>query len=402
MKKRILFVESNPLLLENYASMLADEPDRWDVAGATDANQALELLENSPFDIVAANMRLRGVAGTELMTTVKSRFPQASRIIISDYTGQEEFARSLDTTHQFLATPFDARTLKSLLSRIGALDAYLQDPELRKLLGKVGTLPSLPSPYVQIMKELAAEEPSMTAIGEIVAKDPGLTAKLLQIVNSAVVGLSQTVSSPLDAVEYLGTGTVRSLALSAPIFSCFNPGGIQGLSIQQLWDHAIRTAGLAQAIMRLENADSAEAEDAYTAGMLHDVGKVLLANALSSDFQRAIALARQRPMPLHQAELETFGATHAAVAACLLGLWGLPAPIVEAVAFHHSPERSDTRAVSPLTAVHAANVLDHELFPASAGGQPSELATEYLTAIGAGKRLDAWRAEALKLSRAEA
>jgi HD-like signal output (HDOD) protein len=150
--------------------------------------------------------------------------------------------------------------------------------------------------------------------------------------------------------------------------------------------------------MQLEHSAPADAEDANIAGMLHDIGKLILAEALPRRFQQACDLANQLEMPLHAAELEVFGATHAGVGAYLFGLWGLPASIVEAIAFHHEPVRNNLRAFSPLTAVHVANVLEHELNPAQEPGRPPELDAAYLASLDLEHRLDKWRAEAMRLS----
>jgi HD-like signal output (HDOD) protein/ActR/RegA family two-component response regulator len=398
MKKRILFVEDNAILLQMYAMMLDGEREHWEVATAADAQQALKLMELSPFDVVVSDMRMPGMDGIELIGEVRKRYPRSSRIILSGLSDQEEVARCLGETHQFLAKPFNVKALKATLARLGGLDAYLKDDKLRVLIGQLGALPSFPSLYLEIMKELNAAEPSIESIANIIAKDPSMTAKMLQIVNSAAVGLARKVGSPFEAVEFLGSTTVRSLVLSAHIFSCFEQTNLKGFSINQLWEHAMRSGALARTIMRLEHAEAADAEDAYVAGMLHDIGKLMLANSLPDQFQQALALAAHRGIPSHEAEFEVFGATHAGVAAYLLGLWGLPASIVEAVAFHHTPGKSDMRAFGPLTAVHAANVLDYESSKIDPCGRPVELDMDYLAAAGVQNRLEAWRAEAAKLA----
>ena len=191
---------------------------------------------------------------------------------------------------------------------------------------------------------------------------------------------------------------MRALVLSAHIFSCFEHSNLKGLSIDRLWDHAIGTGMIARMILRLEKAEATDAEDAYTAGMLHDLGKLMLANSLPKQFQRAITVAAERKMPLHEVELEIFGATHAGVAAYLLGLWGLPASIVEAVAFHHTPALSDMRSLGPLAAVHVANALEHEL-KSNTGRRPGALDFDYLSTVGVLNRLAVWRAEAAPLLR---
>jgi putative nucleotidyltransferase with HDIG domain len=400
MKKRILFVEDNPILLQMYTTMLEEERDRWEVVTTHDGPQALQMMELAPFDVVVSDITVPGMEGAEFIHAVRTRHPRSSRLILSGVHDQETVARSLNSTHQFLAKPFDVNVFKATLARICGLDTYLKDGKLKALVGQLGTLPSFPSLYLEIMEELGSPDFSIESIAAIIAKDPAMTAKMLQIVNSAAVGLSRKVSSPFEAVEFLGSNTVRSLVLSAHIFSSFERTTLKGFSINGLWSHAMGTGMLAYMIMRLERAAGTDAEDAYVAGMLHDIGKLMLADSLPEPFQRALALGAERKISLHEAELEVFGTTHAGVAAYLLGLWGLPASIVEAVAFHHTPHKSDLRTFGPLTAVHVADVLDHEL-KAEPTERPAKLDADYLAALGVQERLDTWHAEAEKLVSAQ-
>jgi HD-like signal output (HDOD) protein/ActR/RegA family two-component response regulator len=396
MKKRILFVEDDPLLLDMYVMMLSGDGELWDMATASSGQQALDLMKQSPFDVVVSDMSMPGMNGIELLLEVRKRYPCSSRIILSGLQDQEEVARCLGATHQFLPKPFNVKALKAALARVGGLDAYLNDRKIQALVGQLGTFPSFPSLYIEIMQELDSESCSTSSLATIVAKDPGMTAKMLQIVNSAAVGLGHNVSSPFEAIQFLGISTIRSLVLSTHIFSCFDRARLKGFSMDQLWAHSFRTGTLARRILQLEQKDSSEAEEAYTAGMLHDAGKLMLANSLPEQFQQALALAAEQNIRFDDAELEVFGASHAGAAAYLLGLWGLPAPIVEAVAFHHTPGLSDLRDCGPLAAVHVANVLEQELSKSTPRGGKSEMDEHYLASIGVQDRVDKWRAEAAK------
>ncbi len=394
MKKRVLFVEDEPLLLQMYASMLDDEPDRWEVLTAANAEHALQVMEAFRFDVIVSDLVMPGMDGAGLMNEVRKRYPRASRIMLSVLSDREKVARCLNATHQFITKPFDVKVLKATLARVCALDAHLQDPKLQALAGRLGTLPSFPSLYAEIMNELASPNSSIESISSIIAKDPAMTAKMLQIVNSAAIALAHKVSNPFEAVEYLGLGTVSSLVLSAHIFSCFQRTDLKGLSVNRLWDHAMKTSLIARRITALEWGGPIDGDEAFTAGMLHDVGKLILADNLPEEYQRVLNLAVERKIPLNIAEQEILGATHAGVAAYLLGLWGLPATVVDAVAFHHIPKHSEARAFGPLTAVHAANVFEQELCETAPLGRLPELDEEYLTMVGVQNRLKAWRAEA--------
>jgi HD-like signal output (HDOD) protein len=246
--------------------------------------------------------------------------------------------------------------------------------------------------YLDIIREIESPNSSIQGIAEIVAKDPGITAKILQVVNSAAFGLPEKVNDPVEAVQQLGMSTVRSLALSAQVFSSFKSGRLKNFSADALWSHLMRCGDLARTIMRREGVKFAESEDAYTAGMLHDIGKLMLADSLPDDFAKALKLAEIEKIPLQQAELEIFSATHTGLAAYLFGLWGLPVSIVEAVAFHHEPGKSDLKKFSALTAVHVANALSDE-------SEAANLNMDYLTEIGVASRLDDWREIAAELER---
>ncbi|MFO1475134.1 MAG: response regulator [Verrucomicrobiota bacterium] len=393
MKKRILFVEDDPVLLEMYLMMVESGGKQWEVFTAESGREALEKLKTTPVNVVVSDMHMRGMTGIELLMQVRDQYPRASRIILSGVKDQQEIARSLGCTHQFLAKPFNVNELLATLARVGNLDVYLNDPKLQALVGQVRSLPSFPSLYMDIMQELASENSSLESIAGIMARDPGMTAKILQIVNSAAIGLTQKINTAFEAVQFLGLGTVRSLVLSAHIFSCFEDNRLKGFSIPKLWSHSVRVASVARRILQLEQATAAEAEEAYTAGMLHDSGKLMLAASLPEQFQQALNLSAERQIPLHQAELEIYGATHAGAAGYLLGLWGLPAPVVEAVAFHHFPAQSGSSLFGPLGAVHVADVLEKELNAEKTSAPDAA----YLASAGKAGRLDAWREEAGRL-----
>lgn len=391
MKKRILFVEDNPLLRQMYLMMMEGECDAWEAQAAADAGEALRLMERAPFEVVVSDMRMPGMDGVELMGVVRQLYPQSSRIILSGLSDQAEIARSLDSTHQFLAKPFDVKILKATLRRLGKLDAYLKDKRLQSLVGQMRVLPSFPSVYHQIMKELGSEDPSIERLAQVIGEDPSMTAKLLQIANSAAGGRATRAASPFEAVQFVGMSAVRSLALSAHIFRSFEQIRSPNFSINVLWNHTLKSGFMAQKIMQLEHAEPADVEEAHIAGMLHDLGKLMLADGMPDRFQQALALAAEEKLTSEKAEFQIFGADHSGVAAYLLSLWGLPVTIVEAVAFHHSPSSSEHAEFGSLTAVHVADVLEHQLANEPAACPPPALDQAYLASIGVDRKVEEWR-----------
>jgi HD-like signal output (HDOD) protein/ActR/RegA family two-component response regulator len=397
MKKRILFVDDDPLLLDFYTMVMEEASAHWEISSATSSQRALEILATKPFDVLVSDMRMPELDGIGLMRQVRLLYPHTSRIIISGLDDQEEIARSLESTHQFLAKPIRVAELFDTLSRIGKLDAFLADEKLKNLIGQLDSLPSFPSIYLQIISELNSEDPSIETIADLVIQDPALTAKMLQVANSAAFGVAQKVSNPFDAVQLIGLNTIRTIALSAHVFRDFENTSAQKFSAQQVWDDALRCSRITRLIMRLEKIDETETEDACTAAMLRNVGKLMLAKSLPREFEQTLALATEQNLTLPEASQKILGAAHPGVAAYLFGLWGLATPMVEAVAFHLQPSESETRTFSPLAVVHVAHVLTNELWPDKNSGQAAALDLEYLTAIKMDSHLDRWRVEVKKM-----
>src|SRR5271168_1230517 len=168
--KQILVVEDNPVLLELYGMILASESERWKTTLAPGGEEALKLLGETRFDVVVSDMQMPGMDGLQLLSEVRKMHPETSRIIVSGYADQAVAADSLNSTHLFISKPFDAKTLRSTLSRIGSLDAYLKDDKLRGLAGKMRNMPSFPTLYIEIMKEIESPNSSIQCIATLIAQ----------------------------------------------------------------------------------------------------------------------------------------------------------------------------------------------------------------------------------------
>jgi HD-like signal output (HDOD) protein len=251
-------------------------------------------------------------------------------------------------------------------------------------------LPSIPTLYMQVVEKASRADTSLNEVGDLVGQDMGMTAQVLKLANSAFFGLRRQLSSADQAVAYLGLDTIKSLILSIHAFSQFDKAETGALKIEALWSHSMRVASLAKAISKLEGQDAKAAEEAFTAGMLHDIGKLVLAVNLPVEYTEAMRLA-QAGLEVHLAEHQVFGANHADVGGYLIGLWGLPVPIVEAIALHHGPSRASQTAFSPLTSVHAANVLAWDQPNYANGAPPPQWDAPYLKRAGVSSHLEAWR-----------
>jgi putative nucleotidyltransferase with HDIG domain len=392
-KTKILFVDDEPRILRGLRRKLGSMGDEWEMAFAESGPEALDILSAAtvPFDAIVADMRMPGMDGAELLAEVRKQYPWMIRIVLSGHSDEESALRAAGITHQFLSKPCDTEILKSVLDRACALRDLLTDDKLRQFVSELASLPSLPSVYNELIARLQEPDASAKEIGRIVSRDVGMSAKLLQLVNSAFFGLRQRIADPVQATIYLGLNTMKSLVISVHVFNQYSGTRLGPISLAAFQRHSLTVGGLARRIAEMEGADRESVDFAFIAGLLHDLGKLVLAANLPQEYQRALARAESEGMGLPEAEREVLGANHAKVGAYLLGLWGLPGPVVEAVAFHHNPSECAGSHFSPLTAVHAANIFSLEIGPRDDEYAMIELDTDYIAQLGLTQRLATWR-----------
>lgn len=359
MNPKVIFVDDEPNMIDGLRRMLRPLRQKWDMSFANSGPEALELMDRAPHDVIVSDMRMPGMDGRQLLEEVEKRYPQVVRVVLSGNAGAPEALGSLRPTHQYLAKPCDADTVQRTVARALKLRDMVPQEKVRRFVSSTGSVPSLPSLYAQIMTELNSPECSIGRVADIIAQDAGMTAKILQVANSAFFGLRGTVSTPNDAIFRLGLDVVKALALSVQVFSAFQTEHVKKLKLNRVWPHSLSTAALARKIASLRNAETTVVDATLTAALLHDVGKLILAANVSDEYQELLSRTAEVQIEDWQAEHLVFGVTHAEVGAYLIGLWGLSDVLVDAIANHHRPRRSPETGFSPLAAVYLANILEH-------------------------------------------
>ncbi|MBU0595076.1 HDOD domain-containing protein [Candidatus Bipolaricaulota bacterium] len=388
-KRNILFVDDEPNVLQGLKRMLRSMRSEWEMSFCSSGQEALKVLAEAAFDVVVSDMQMPGMDGAQLLATVMERHPQIVRIVLSGHSSKESAVKSAGVAHQFLAKPCDPDKLRHTIEHAFALRGLLKDEGLKQTLSQLKSVPSMPALYEELVEELQHPYASIQRAGEIIEQDAGMSVKVLQMVNSAFFGLPRKVSGPAQAVSLLGADTIKSLVLGISVFSQFKGGDIGGLTPESIQEHSATVAAMAKQIAVTEKAGKDVVDASLMGGFLHDVGKLILAQNLPKQYGEVLASVSQQGIALSGAERKVLGGTHAEVGAYLLGLWGLPEPIVEATAFHHHPRESHGHSFSPLTAVHAANVLVYEGTPRST---MIELDLDYLSQLGVADRVATWRA----------
>jgi len=392
MAKRILFVDDEPMVLTGLKRSLRPMRAEWEMVFAAGGDEALAAMDRQTFDIIVTDMRMPGMDGAQLLEEVQKRSPQTLRMVLSGQSDRETIMRSVNPAHQFVSKPCEAEELTSRLIRAFALKDLLQNPGLRELVTKLDCLPSLPHAYLQLNEELRRPEPSLQRIDELIGADMAMTAKILKLVNSAFFCLPCEISSASHAVQLLGLDTLRTLVLTAHVFEQFQSRLLTADDVRQISDHSLAVSNSAKKIAMFEHADQHIQNESFTAGLLHDAGKLILASALGEQYGKVLEYREQSDVGLYAAECELLGCSHAQVAAYLLGLWGLPSTIVEAVAWHHDPGGSLSVKFSPLAAVHVASAY-HDKKSTSRLRDRTPIDAGFLAGIGCAEREQAWRAK---------
>ncbi len=386
---RLLLVAAASETVSGLARDLFLLDEHIETAHRTDVGAALALLETENFDAVAVDLGSAADAAN-LLSAVAARFPCIIRLVIADNPGDTVFAHAAHLAHCLLPRPCDAGTIHEVLTDSIATARRMRDPALGAAVAGILALPEAPAMRRELLGLLADDEIDIGHLEEAVEKNPAIAAKLLQIANSAYFGARGTVTSIGEAVSMLGLDTVRGIVTSAHLFEALPSSSTKDLPVAELWNHCVASAVMVRRIAWHVRASVNVNRAAFTAALLHDVGKVVMAVAHGDAYTEL----RRRPdrgvRPLWQEEERLFGHHHGTAGALLLSLWGLPTVVVESVALHHTPHRSQEVALSPLALVHIANALvhsEHADLPCEA-----RLDSGFLQRLLLPAKLDLWQA----------
>jgi HD-like signal output (HDOD) protein len=383
--KNILLAVADPQTVADINQALGDE---WLTTPVASEEDALALLEAAPFDALLADFNLGDPDASNLVNQALEKCPKIIRFLLAYEADLALVAAKVVGSPELLPKPIEPASLKS------RIENGLRDPDACEAGTATGfdAASLIPPVYTELLQTLDAPEVTSQRVGRIIAGDPELTRAVLQLTRSAYRGLPGDVANPAEAVEVLGLEAVRALVLARRFLaehSHVRPGY---LSLEHIWRHSARVGQIARDLVLFETKDRALASQALAAGLLHDLGKVVLAVNFDDLYGRVHSLARKQPVALWDIEKEMFGANHGEIGACLLGMWNLPAALVEAAAFHHDPPLGEQDQLTPLAAVHIANVLEHQLRPDDEFRVVPVVNMPYLNQLGLLQRLAVWRA----------
>jgi len=392
---RVLIVDDDAEALYRTQRLLRAYRRDWQMKFCFGPEPALDALSLEPYDVVVADLKMPGADGGDLLACVRDLYPDAIRLLVCSQAEHTEMLRSLGPAHQYLAKPVDPVLFRDSIARAGLLGKRLSKPGLKALVSQISTLPSLPAVFLQLMDELRNPNASVQRVAELIGHDVAMTAKVLQLVNSSFFGLTVHVKDVHHAAALLGLNALKPLVLSAGVFRQLEESRVPAALAEQVLEHSLAVGCLAKRLADAEGLSRDEADNAMLAGILHDIGKLVLADHFGREYAQVCMAAENADLPLLNAELDQFAASHADIGGYLLGLWGLPQDLIEAVALHHDPSAHEVHKFSPLTAVHVANALAHADGEAHDGAASlrtvAKLDKRYLSRLRCERRLKDWQ-----------
>jgi len=381
--RRVLFVDDDADTRDMYKQLQTYWGIGQEVNTASSAREALSLMERKKFDVVVADLVMADMPGLEFLAEVMESHPESARIVITGSTDHLKAAEALNVAHRYFSKPFDLVLLGSLLERLCAYHHLLRNERVRKMIFQTGALPVLPSTWMKLTDAVNSPYAGIPDISAIVEQDPGLASKLLHTVNSAHFGIARKVVTCSEAIQILGLEVVRSVMMGIQIFDFYQKSAFVRSVFGKIWAHSLRTAIGARTLAETQKLSIELCSVAFIAGLLHDVGKLVLAANAEREYRVALELCEKTGVQLEQAERGSFGCSHPQIGAYLFALWGLPDTVVQAVENHHALE--DIEGFTPALAIHVAQYLD------PSAQREDQLNTELLKKIGLDEKIPLWR-----------
>jgi HD-like signal output (HDOD) protein len=337
--------------------MLRKNRHRWDMSFADSGAAALSTLAQSAFDVIVTDYRMPGMDGAELLERVRVDHPGTARVILSGQTNEDNVLKIILLAHEFINKPSTSEQIVTTVERLIAARGLATDEHAQRDVAAIESLPSAPSALAGLIEAVNADDASAKSVAAVIETDPATTAKVLHLVNSSAYTSGRKVSNVAQAIALLGMPTVRGLVLLHDLVRTFDLAeSLPPEWISTMTAHSVESSRLARRL-----AAGAEWEShAFTAGLLHEVGQLVLASSRPAAFGAVTAVWRggggQTGPTLAAAETAAFDVCHHDVGARLLDLWGLPAIVIEAVAGHGRGNPPVT-AVDPASAVALAHLV---------------------------------------------
>jgi putative nucleotidyltransferase with HDIG domain len=335
--RHILFVETEGDTLQALLRGIAGSHDDWHIVRVAEADAAVEMLSQRVFSVVMASFGAKRGDCEQFLQEVQSRAPAVIRFALLPDTAEGEGYTELESACQCFPAHCPANEIAVAISR--GIEVWLQcrdNVRLTNLFSNLRNIPTPPRLYFEIRDELNSANGDARSVAAIICRDPAVSAKILKVANSGFYAVPRSVTDIRDAITFLGTDTVVTLVLASHVFTRMP---VPGVNLDALWKHSLTVSAMAQQIAAQEGGDRLTVNTAGVAGLLHDIGELILLTNVPDIYYPMIRRYAGDESALLAMEVEHFGITHAQLGAYVLSLWSLPEAVVEAVALHHDSSR---------------------------------------------------------------
>lgn len=362
MIKRVLFVDDNEMVINTYKHVFENR-DNWQCFFAHDAVEATEYLSFSSIDIIITDLNMPIYNGAKLLEFVQKKHPLITRIVFTGSVVDNSSLSIVNLAHRYIQKPTSIKDLEQIIEDIYELYNKIIDKKIKYKLSSITNLPTLPTVYFDIIEEFNSPNFSIDVISNLISSDVGMSTEILKMINSPFFGISDRVTSIKQAVTLLGSEITKGLILTAHISRAFSSDE-EKFPISTWEDHSYLVAIFAQTIGEYEGLSKKDCDNLYIGGLLHDIGRLILATKFSEEYKDVISIANVSQKALYEIEKDTVGISHTIIGAYLIGLWGIPSEIVDIVAFHHDPSAYGGINQQIIDIVSMADILTFEIIPA--------------------------------------
>lgn len=367
----------------------------WDVFRVDSLNSALELVRDNQFAAVIVSTISAPERELAFLRVLSSKFPKSARIMYSPVMTPNLLSRSLDVAHRVCLNSEPLEVLIQQVNQSISSNEKVLGAKVRRSLAAFKQLPSPPSIFNELTRLLNSEQTTSSHIAGVVSKDPALAARVLKVVNSSYFGLPNPVSDIQQAVTMIGVRTLRALALSGHLGRHYRAmDSWKGFSLSQYQARALMVGRLAQQLARTVSRDPLLRDQTFLAGLLLDVGMLMLASEQAAGYQKVINFSAKKGQSLHDVEARAFGVNHSQLGAALLSQWNIPPLVVDAVLYHHAPSEYHQKGLTPVALAHVADALLPPLQSNAGSSLTAELDEAYLVDNALDEYLPKWRMEA--------
>ncbi|MBT5709299.1 HDOD domain-containing protein [Verrucomicrobia bacterium] len=334
---------------------------RWQLTTALGSNEALSKLDKETFSMLLVSSTVKSSDRASFEKEARRAMPSTPLIQFERQSKSEEFTfRSPQDNWQLQPNGNESEPIADQLARALLKQRFANDPGLKRLVPQIKTLPSWRAVYHKVVKEINSPDGSLATVAELVEDDPILTARILKTANSAAFGFRRRIADPQQAVMLLGGERLKSILIFTVVLSVTEYNQCHGFNPEKFWGQSVRSAELARKIMKSTTRDQTLIDAAFTAGLVHDIGSLLMAVNIPDEYGEILAEIDGDETLLQREEYRSLKTSHTELGTHILESWDLPYPILEAVLWHHDDERVPADGGTPLSAVFAADAILRE------------------------------------------